>query len=183
MAQENRKNIEEPAGSAESCRDKLKIVLLVEDNPDDVDLAVKTIKRYFGPAQNIMHCKTMAETESFVSQRKEEITAVLLDLGLPDTANPGETFTRIRKFSQDVPVVIMTGSQDHALALRLVEEGADDFINKGQLLTSPELLRNAIEFAIRRHELLKESEKKAKTAISEKEQIIAWMGGGYSIGN
>lgn len=158
-----------------------KTILLVEDCSDDVDLVTRLVWRYFGPAQSLHHCATMAEAEAYLDSSGSEICAVLLDLGLPDTANPIDTFRRLKKYAVDMPLVILTGAQDHDLALKLMEEGAEDFICKNQIFSAPDSLRNAIEFAVRRHDLLRMTDKKAEDAKAEKDMLMSWMNGDYSV--
>ena len=54
---------------------------------------------------------------------------VLLDLGLPDMK--GETCLRkIRADKPDMPVIVLTGREDHQSCLDLLEAGADDYMTK-----------------------------------------------------
>jgi DNA-binding NtrC family response regulator len=158
-----------------------KKILLVEDSRDDVDLIKRIVWRYFGPDQVIDHCASMCDAEQYVHEGAASVRTVLLDLGLPDTANAVETFQRMKRFSSEIPVVVLTGSQDYSLALRLVEEGAEDFVCKGRLLQAPDMLRNAMEFSVRRHELVRANGKKAREAADEKDMLLSWMNGGYSV--
>jgi signal transduction histidine kinase len=81
--------------------------------------------------------------------------AVLLDLGLPDSHGL-ETFTRFCKANPELPVVILSGLDDEALAAKAVQLGAQDYLVKGPYLMRGEagkgLLVRAIRYAIERHQ-------------------------------
>jgi DNA-binding response OmpR family regulator len=54
---------------------------------------------------------------------------VILDLGLPQLAGQ-EVCRAIRKESEDVPILILTGSSDEISRVLLLELGADDYVTK-----------------------------------------------------
>jgi PAS domain S-box-containing protein len=66
---------------------------------------------------------------------------VLLDVGLPD-AQDVEGVERILEVAPTVPLVVLTGSEDEALAVRLLRAGAQDHVVKGTE-TGATLLRAA----------------------------------------
>ncbi len=78
------------------------------------------------------------------------IGLVLLDLGLPDS-DGFDTFQKVHGQFPRVPVVVLTGFDDERLALRTVQEGAQDYLVKGQVHRN-ELVR-ALRYAVERHRL------------------------------
>jgi CheY-like chemotaxis protein len=80
------------------------------------------------------------------------IDLVLLDLSLPDSHGL-TTFTAVKETVRDLPIILMTGLQDEKLALQVVQEGAQDYLVKGEVNTT--LLVRAIRYAIEREKLLK----------------------------
>src|SRR5438045_4445773 len=72
---------------------------------------------------------------------------VLLDLGLPD-AQELEALNSLVGAAPDLPLVILTGTENEVLALQAVKGGAQDYLIKGQ--ATPELLVRAIRYAIER---------------------------------
>ncbi|MBU6474380.1 MAG: response regulator [Alphaproteobacteria bacterium] len=156
-------------------------ILLVEDSPEDADLVRRTIDRHLPGQFSVTHKKNIKDAESHIKAHGNEISVVLLDLGLPDTSDGRDTFEHMKEYAPKVPIVVLTGMEDHELALALVREGAEDFVNKGLIHEKPELLRNALEFASCRHELIGDVHKKHQKNIDEKDEIIAWMSGGYSV--
>lgn len=72
---------------------------------------------------------------------------VLLDLGLPDAADL-DALTTVVAVVPDLPVVILSGAEDEALALRAVKAGAQDYLPKGN--TTGDVLTRSIRYAIER---------------------------------
>jgi PAS domain S-box-containing protein len=78
------------------------------------------------------------------------IDAVLLDLGLPDSQSLN-TFEKIHAAAKQVPILILTGFNDDAVALEAVRRGAQDYLLKGKF--DAELLIRAISYAVEREKL------------------------------
>ena len=74
------------------------------------------------------------------------IDAVLLDLSLPDGFG-FETVSRMIEAAPHLPIIVLTGLEDEALAVRAVQTGAQDYLVKGQVNQSTLLraIRHAIE--------------------------------------
>jgi len=75
-------------------------------------------------------------------------TVVVLDLSLPDSAGK-DTFLKLFKSYPDIPIVVMTNTDDRTLAEEMVDLGAQDYILKN--FTNKEEIFRRISFAIRRH--------------------------------
>jgi two-component system sensor kinase FixL len=72
---------------------------------------------------------------------------VLLDLRLPDSEGLA-TVRRILEVSRDVPIIVLTETDDVDLGLSCVEAGAQDYLPKGELRAL--LLRRVIDYAVMR---------------------------------
>jgi DNA-binding NtrC family response regulator len=156
-------------------------ILLVEDSVDDAFLVSRTVEKHLPGRFQINHKRTMADAEKYIAEHKGEVSLILLDLGLPDTKNGRDTFEHIRKYAPEIPVVVLTGSEDHNLALSLVRDGAEDFVNKGLIHEKPEMLRDALEFAACRHQLVGDVHRRHQELLKEKDEVISWMSGDYSV--
>ncbi len=77
--------------------------------------------------------------------REDPPDLVVLDLGLPDLAGD-EILTRLRATS-DLPVLVLTATRDLERKVRLLREGADDYLEKP---FHPEELLARIEALLRR---------------------------------
>src|SRR5258707_3444240 len=61
-----------------------------------------------------------------------ETTLIILDLSLPDSYGL-ETFTKVYTHAPAVPIIVLTGHDDDALALSAVKGGAQDYLVKSRL--------------------------------------------------
>jgi diguanylate cyclase (GGDEF)-like protein len=91
--------------------------------------------------------------EALVRLSGERIDIVLLDLNLPDS-HGYETFSQIQDLQVDVPVILMTATNDEQFALKAIQDGAQDFLVKGEV--DAKLLFRAIRYAIERHQMQSE---------------------------
>src|SRR5438874_138277 len=121
-------------------------VLLIEDNPGDAAL----IQEYLGGQD---------QDGSFELERVDRLAAglarlgrqgidvLLIDLNLPDSRRLA-TFRRVRTEAPALPIVILSGTSDEALATQAVHEGAQDYMVKGQV--DRPLLERSLRYAIER---------------------------------
>jgi signal transduction histidine kinase/DNA-binding response OmpR family regulator len=81
--------------------------------------------------------------------RQGRFDILLLDLETPDS-NGMEILRTIRKGAgPDIPIVVLTGNDDEMMGLAAIQEGAQDYIMKGQ--TSGLLLARVLCYSIGRH--------------------------------
>jgi two-component system cell cycle sensor histidine kinase/response regulator CckA len=134
-------------------------VLLVEDNPGDARL----IREMLLEVQHVRFEVELADrlATGLVRIRAGDIHAVLLDLGLPDSRGH-DTFVAVQAEASHIPIIVLTGLGDEALAFRTVQEGAQDYLVKGQVDAS--LLERAIRYAVER--------KKAEHALRSSEMAL-----------
>ncbi len=72
---------------------------------------------------------------------------ILVDLSLPDSQGI-DSFLALRDRSQNIPIVVLTGSDDQNLAILAMQQGAQDYLIKGQVDSN--LLLRSIRYAIER---------------------------------
>jgi PAS domain S-box-containing protein len=123
----------------------LERLLLVEDNPGDARLLREMFKEQGSHDTEVTHVESLAEAEKHLAAREFDI--ILLDLGLPDAEGLGAV-RRARAAAPRVPLVVLTGLDDESLAVQALQEGAQDYLVKGQI-ESRGLLR-ALRYAIER---------------------------------
>src|SRR3984957_16041962 len=111
-------------------REKPLQVLLVEDNAGDVRLLREMFSKEKRDAFELTHLLRMSEAETHLA--KGGVDIVLLDLGLPD-GHGLETVRRAHAVAPDVPLIILTGLDDEALAAEAMKEGEKDYLFKGQM--------------------------------------------------
>jgi diguanylate cyclase (GGDEF)-like protein/PAS domain S-box-containing protein len=122
----------------------LKILLLVEDNPGDVRLLREMLHEQGEHHTELTHVERLSAAEDHLANHAVDI--ILLDLGLPD-ANGLEALRRAHAAAPRVPLVVLTGLDDEVLAAQALQEGAQDYLVKGQIHARGLLrsLRYAIE--------------------------------------
>ncbi|MCF7974373.1 MAG: PAS domain S-box protein [Phycisphaerae bacterium] len=79
--------------------------------------------------------------------QSETFDVVLSDLGLPDSVGTN-VVEKLHSVAPHVPVIIMSGQDDEAIAIQAVQLGAQDYLIKGQV-DGPILVR-AIRYAVER---------------------------------
>jgi signal transduction histidine kinase len=125
-------------------KEKALQVLLVEDNAGDARLLREMFSTEKAGSFELTHLLRMSE--AVVHLGKGGVDIALLDLGLPD-AHGLESVRRAHAVAPDVPLIVLTGLDDEALAAEAMKEGAQDYLIKGQIENRalPRALRHAIE--------------------------------------
>ena len=126
-------------------RPTIRILLLVEDNPGDARLLREMLSEPDSEPTELTHVASIADAEKYLSEFPTDV--ILLDLGLPD-AQGLDAVRRAHLAAPRVPLVVLTGLDDHSLASQALQEGAEDYLIKGQI--EPRGLRRAIRYAIER---------------------------------
>jgi len=120
-------------------------ILLIEDNPGDARLLQELLKEVTSVQFRLEQVDCLSQGMERLNQQSFDV--VLLDLTLPDS-QALETFLKLYAHAPEVPIVVITGLTDETLALRAVQEGAQDYLVKGQV--SSDLLSRSIRYAIER---------------------------------
>ena len=125
-------------------------ILLIEDNPPDVRLIREMLKDISHFKSNLISVVTLKEGCEQIQKNNFDI--ILLDLNLPDSTGR-QTFQKVIDCSKEIPVILITGIEDEELSLKLIKEGAQDYITKQSL--NPDLLGKSILYSIERQALLR----------------------------
>ncbi len=120
-------------------------VLLIEDDEDDYIITRDLLAEELSQGFRVVWAKDLAAGLEQLSVATFDV--VLLDLSLPDSQGL-PTFTAVHESSQRVPVVLLTGLSDESLGVKAVQEGAQDYLVKGEL--DGLVLVRAIRYAIER---------------------------------
>ena len=144
--------------------DQRKPLLIVEDDP--------ALQKQMKWAFDAYDVAVASDRESALAQlRRVEPAVVTMDLGLPpapDEVTEGfATLSEILSLAPDTKVIVLTGQNDRANALKAIGMGAYDFFAKP---FEPDVLTLTIERAFRLHELQEENRRlrtsTAETALS-----------------
>jgi PAS domain S-box-containing protein len=123
-------------------------VLLVEDNAGDVRLIREMFRNERPGSFELTHLGRMDEAEIHLAKGGTDI--VLVDMGLPDEHGLASV-RRSLAAAPHVPVIVLTGLEDEALAAEAMKAGAQDYLIKGQI--ENRALPRALRHAIERHQL------------------------------
>jgi diguanylate cyclase (GGDEF)-like protein/PAS domain S-box-containing protein len=144
-------------------RRPIEIMLLIEDNPGDARLIQEMFKEQGSQNVELKHVFCMEDAEKYLELHSVDV--ILLDLGLPDVQGL-EAVRRARKAAPDVPLVVLSGLDDESMAIQSMQEGAQDYLIKGQI--EPRELVRALRYAVERkiiEETLFEEKERAQVTL------------------
>jgi signal transduction histidine kinase len=126
-------------------------VLLVEDNASDTQLVRLALndphqRDSYAPVFDIRSATRLLTAMTYLGE--EDFDVILLDLSLPDSLNPDQSFKDIHKCVPHVPIIVLTGLGDEDRALRMIRDGAQDYLIKSRV--ERYVLVKAIRYAIER---------------------------------
>jgi signal transduction histidine kinase len=123
-------------------------LLLIEDNPGDAGLVRAALSEASTDEWRFDLLRVERLSEALNILKDQTVDLILLDLSLPD-AHGVETVVQIRDAAPTLPIVIMTGLDDQAVAIEAMRMGAQDYLVKGQV--DGEWLARAIRYSIERN--------------------------------
>lgn len=131
-------------------------ILIVEPDPEYLQFLREVLTeiedgRYWSRWVHIETMDAACWDEAARILASEALDLLLLDPQLPDS-NGFETFHRAQAITQSIPMIVLADQDGIEVAVRMVREGAQDFLLKEQLDCAP--LAHAIRNAVDRHRLL-----------------------------
>jgi hypothetical protein len=147
--------------------DRATRVLLIEDNPGDADLIRLRLVESSTPV-DVSCAQRLSDGLDSLAQLRPSV--VLLDLNLPDSQG-AETFRKVLAKAPDVPVVILSGQDDEALATKALHLGAQDYLIKGAYGRGE--LDRAMRHAMERQALLRSLEMSRKQQLEFKNRFLS----------
>lgn len=134
-------------------------LLMIEDNVLDVEIVRELLLDARWLSITIEHCATLATGIERLQNSHLPIDVALLDLSLTD-AQGLKCFYQVHQAFPELPLIILSGNIDDALALEAVQHGAQDYLVKGKF--NSKLLQRSIFYAIERQQLLLELKDKTQ---------------------
>lgn len=134
--------------------DKILKILLVEDNTGDARFVKETLTDIKDQQFELIHFKFLNPALELLANTYFDI--ILLDLSLPDESGIN-TLNRTHSAAPNIPIIVLTGFDDHELALKALQKGAQDYLVKDNL--ESDLLSRSIRYAIERARILAEQKK------------------------
>ena len=135
-------------------------ILIVEDSPQARKLLMFLLQERFMQEAKFREAQDLKTAFDYVKMWQDadrqaraagepvDPICIILDLSLPDSAGK-DTFLKIFNSFPDIPIVVMTNTNDRKLAEEMVDIGAQDYILKNY--TDEEEIFRRVSFAVRRH--------------------------------
>jgi signal transduction histidine kinase len=142
-------------------------ILLIEDNAGDADLL--RLRLLEGGSQVDVNCVDRLST-ALASVALQPPAVVVLDLTLPDSHGP-DTFRRLHDRAPNIPVVILTAVDDEEIAVKAVQQGAQDYLLKSEV--DGKQLARSIRYAMERQALLTSLETSQRQQLQFKDEFLS----------
>jgi signal transduction histidine kinase len=133
--------------------DKPVRVVLIEDNAADAELVGLMFRGERTGSFELTHLTNMSTALPHIAKGEADI--ILLDMGLPDGQGI-DILRRAQSAAPGVPLIVLTGTEDEALAAQAMKEGAQDYLIKGQI--EKRALPRVLRYAIERHRMQVETD-------------------------
>ncbi|TAK25025.1 MAG: hybrid sensor histidine kinase/response regulator [Chloroflexota bacterium] len=114
-------------------------VLVLEDNPLDAELVVRELSR---GGRSVAWVRVETERE-FVANLSDDIDIILVDYALP-RFDAIAAIERVRRSGLDIPLIVVTGAIDDAVAVECLRAGAADYLLKDRLARLDQAVDRAI---------------------------------------
>jgi signal transduction histidine kinase len=143
-------------------------ILLVEDSAGDARLIREMLHDEPPDSFELTHLMRMSDAVNHLG--KAAVDIALLDMGLPD-AHGLDSVRRARDAAPEVPIIVLTGLDDEALAAEAMKAGAQDYLIKNQI--GARALPRALRYAIARHSMQIESERMQGQQMQFKDEFLS----------
>jgi two-component system sensor histidine kinase UhpB len=104
-------------------------ILVIEDNELDLVILEKYINDIDVTTAKVLHAFTINTAKEILQSHIVDI--IILDLNLPDSSGL-KTFSTINALATNIPIIILSGVNDIAMALKAINLGAQDYLIKGE---------------------------------------------------
>ena len=121
------------------------VLLLVEDNPGDAEFVSELLKSFPNESYQIILAPLLSEATKAL--RSQPVDIVVLDLRLPDSSGV-DAVKGVRETAHEVPIIVLTGTEDDTMAFECINAGAQDYLTKNEIRA--QTLRRAIGYALGR---------------------------------
>ncbi len=133
-------------------------VLLIEDNPGDASLIRGHLELIHTRIFEVVHVTRLQD--GINAARSQTFHVLLLDLHLPDSSGI-DTVRRVQAELSDLPVVVLSGSDNENLAVEAITSGVQDYLVKGS--ADEKTIVRSIRYAMERKRLELELRKMNET--------------------
>lgn len=106
-------------------------ILVVEDSQVDFFLIKKYLENYVN-SSGLINARTFKDAVKTINEYRDEIKVILLDLSLPDKRME-ELIEGILEVSENIPIIVITGSVEASFAIQTLSMGVSDYLLKEEL--------------------------------------------------
>lgn len=159
-------------------------ILLIQDDPSDAKAVREALTNSSDGPFKVEWVRRCSEgLERLTGEGKQGtdgVAAVLVDLFLPDSHGI-ETFDRLFLAAPQIPILVLSASQDEDIAKLAVQRGAQDYLLKGRLdsYLLPKALGSMVERAANAEALFEEKERAQVTLESIGDAVMSTDVGGH----
>ena len=132
--------------------------LMAEDDPVDAEVFTEMLNTAFDGRYSVVCVDRFEKTVKALDEGNFE--ALILDMNLPDRSGV-ENVSQLGKIYPSLPIIVLTGNEDHELAIDSLQNGAQDYLSKNKV--TPEILQQSLRYAKER----KQIELRLKDALNE----------------
>jgi two-component system sensor histidine kinase UhpB len=125
--------------------EKLKEILIIEDNPLDSTLLKEYLDLAGLEAEKISYATKLTQALGFAAEMQPDL--IFLDINLPDSNGLG-TFLSVNGTFSYVPIIVLSGQDDTEVALQAIQAGAQDYLLKGDF--NEKFLLKTVKYSIER---------------------------------
>ena len=129
-------------------------ILLIEDNLADARFLHEVLKQPKFKNFSLFHVKRLKEALNLLEKSSQVsvcFDVILLDLTLPDSQGL-DSLQPLMECDANLPIVVLTNTNDNELAIEAVRQGAQDYLVKRQV--NDESLLRSLRYAIERKQTL-----------------------------
>jgi signal transduction histidine kinase/CheY-like chemotaxis protein len=139
-------------------------LLILEDNPDDAELAVEELKREGFEVE----WSRVDDKKTFRKALKENPDLILADYSVPSFGGM-DALKMQQKLTPSIPLIIISGTIGEEVAVECLKSGATDYVMKDRLSRLGSVVKRALEEAkaYRDRKAAEEELRKSKEFLSE----------------
>lgn len=123
-------------------------ILLIEDDPQDLELLRKIISETKLAAIHIEHADLISQALKILSNKEAKIDVILLDTTLSDSQEM-DGLIKIQAVAHNIPIILLGKSDNESVEAEAIAKGAHDYLVKNRL--NSRAISRILRYAIEKH--------------------------------